>query len=873
MALLTFERASSSSSTSQWNYDVFLNFRAEDTRYGFISHLYKALCDNGFNTFIDDNVQRGEEISTELLRTIELSMISIVVLSEDYASSTWCLDELVKILEYRTNGQLVLPVFYKVDPSEIRKQERKFGAALAKHEEKFKDEIGKVQRWKEALNEVGSLSGWHYENREVVRRESPQILGERSRLWRHKDSYEVLTGNKGSDKIRGILFHPPEPVKVQLHTEVFKRMENLKFLIVENVDICEALNYLPNGLRFLKWPEYRYSLPSKYCPQQLVALEMSHSQIRLEKLFKQGFQFKNLKDVNLKHCEFITKLPDICTPNLETLELFSCKNLVEIHESFGFHEKLKKWSLDCCKKLKILPRNLMLKSLEQFNLRECPRLEMFPNIHPEMKDLKVLNLTGSSIRELPSSIGYLTGLERLDVYGCQNLRDLPDSIYKLQQLMELEITTTKLRTVYDSFDSFSGNGFLKMKILHLNPNVNLNRLDILMKPDYFPALESLYLSGTNIITIPESFSRFPRLKTLSILNCKQLREILGLPQSIRSVDATNCMSLDPQSSLSQIIETMGILPNRVYEGSRSDLLMDPQSSTRLSHKVLLSDYEGSGIEAEDDDCEIMEILPNRACEGLTSEDPQSSNDFASEIAGSETEDCVFIIPRAVIPKWFNHHSVGNSISFWVGRRFPNLFAICIALGPEEEAQKIEYSCSVRVDASINGCETLHFGDIGFKEHPNHLWLYSLSHQRMQEHLNYSNPSEHNHVEVQYEIYGNKPRSFYELLNHIVIKRWGVYAECICGPQKSGIPNLHLPSASHDEDYDDDDDDLSVLPLPNTRTNLGTDDLVAREYQPPLVFDDTSNWCMTWLVGPTAKFLKAFCCLEIFPERVTEALRA
>ena len=267
--------------------------------------------------------------------------------------------------------------------------------------------------------------------------------------------------------------------------------------------------------------------------------------------FLQGFQFKNLKDVNLNHCEFITKLPDICTPNLETLELSSCKNLVEIHESFGFHEKLKNWSLDNCKKLKILPRNLMLKSLEKFNLRECQRLEKFPNIHPEMKDLKVLNLSGSSIRELPSSIGYLTGLERLDVYGCQNLRDLPDSIYKLQQLMELEIITTKLRTVYNSFDSFSGNGFLKMKVLHLN-DVNLNTLDILMKPDYFPAMESLYLSGTNIITIPESFSRFPRLKTLEISNCKQLCEILGLPQSIRFVDATNCMMLDPQSSLSQV---------------------------------------------------------------------------------------------------------------------------------------------------------------------------------------------------------------------------------------------------------------------------------------------------------------------------------
>ena len=43
---------------------------------------------------------------------------------------------------------------------------------------------------------------------------------------------------------------------------------------------------------------------------------------------------------------------------------------------------------------------------------------------------------------------------------------------------------------------------------------------------------------------------------------------------------------------------MGILPNRVYEGARSDQLMDPQSSTRLSHQVLLSDDEGSRIEAE-----------------------------------------------------------------------------------------------------------------------------------------------------------------------------------------------------------------------------------------------------------------------------------
>ena len=166
MAFLTNEGASSSS-THRWNYDVFLSFRGEDTRYNFTSHLYKGLCDQGFNTFIDNDLQRGEEISKELLKAIELSMISIVVFSKNFASSTWCLNELVKIFECRSNGQLVLPVFYKVSPSEIRKQDGEFGIALAEHEEKFKDDIEKVQRWRTTLTKATNLSGFSYNDRYV----------------------------------------------------------------------------------------------------------------------------------------------------------------------------------------------------------------------------------------------------------------------------------------------------------------------------------------------------------------------------------------------------------------------------------------------------------------------------------------------------------------------------------------------------------------------------------------------------------------------------------------------------------------------------------------------------------------------------------
>ena len=77
---------------------------------------------------------------------IELSMIYIITFSKNHASSTWCLDELVRILECRKTGLLGLPVFYKVSQSKVSKQEREFGIELAKHEENFKDNVGKVQR-------------------------------------------------------------------------------------------------------------------------------------------------------------------------------------------------------------------------------------------------------------------------------------------------------------------------------------------------------------------------------------------------------------------------------------------------------------------------------------------------------------------------------------------------------------------------------------------------------------------------------------------------------------------------------------------------------------------------------------------------------
>ena len=163
MASTSSFRASSSSSTPSISrtstYDVFLSFRGEDTRYNFTDHLYNALFNRGIRTFRDEKLRRGEAIAPELLKAIEESRSSVIVFSENYAHSRWCLDELVKIMECKKDlGHTVIPIFYHVDPSHVRKQEGSFGAAFADYEENWKD---KIPRWRTALTEAANLSGWH----------------------------------------------------------------------------------------------------------------------------------------------------------------------------------------------------------------------------------------------------------------------------------------------------------------------------------------------------------------------------------------------------------------------------------------------------------------------------------------------------------------------------------------------------------------------------------------------------------------------------------------------------------------------------------------------------------------------------------------
>ncbi|KAF3457251.1 hypothetical protein FNV43_RR01908 [Rhamnella rubrinervis] len=82
-----------------------------------------------------------------------------------YASSRWCLDELVRILQCMKDlNKIVLPIFYHVDPSDERKQIGSVGEAFQRHEHVFSHNLQKVKTWRAAFSEVGNLAGYHLQD-------------------------------------------------------------------------------------------------------------------------------------------------------------------------------------------------------------------------------------------------------------------------------------------------------------------------------------------------------------------------------------------------------------------------------------------------------------------------------------------------------------------------------------------------------------------------------------------------------------------------------------------------------------------------------------------------------------------------------------
>ncbi|KAI9115468.1 hypothetical protein K1719_013787 [Acacia pycnantha] len=770
------EQPSISSSFSYgWTYDVFINFRGEDTRFDFARNLYEALQQKGIHTFLDnERIRKGEKITPSLLKAIQESRMAIAIFSRNYASSTFCLDELVQILEHiNKKGRLVLPIFYGVDPSEVRHQRKNYSEVFAQHERRFKNDKEKVRKWRQALQDAASLSGlrfepgyqyehafikaiakevtrrinrkplhiadcplgledrsqkvnslldvesnegvqmvgicgtggigkstiaravysstvdsfegfcfladvrensvshglvylqemllsevleedikvrevnkgipiikhrlhkkkvllvlddvdklkqlqaiaggldwfgsgsriivttrdkhllarhgveriyevdclnreeglellkWHafkqsrvdasymdvlnnvvlyacglplalevigsnlfnreindwnsalesyqsipikeiqqilkvsydaleeYEQeifldiaccfkgdsfeyvrsalcargicpdygvkvlidkclikinhgkvtmhdliqamgKEIVRQKSPYDPGKRTRLWFYKDILHVLEENKGSGKIEAINLDIPGDIVIDWSGKAFKKMPNLKILIIKNAQFSTGPKYLPNNLRVLNWKGYPCSyLPSDFNPKELIILKMPESFLKQDVLLKACRKFQSLSVMNFKGCKFLRQVSDLsAVPDLRELCLDGCTKLIEVHGSIGFLGKLKSLGVQNCRKLKTFP-SIKLTSLEFLDLSGCSSLTRFPEILGTMENIKDVRLDFSGIEELPLSFKNLVTLKKLKLSSCRSIekiRGIPPNLKELSAI-------------------------------------------------------------------------------------------------------------------------------------------------------------------------------------------------------------------------------------------------------------------------------------------------------------------------------------------------------------------------------------------------------------------------------------------------------
>ncbi|CAN6452033.1 unnamed protein product [Victoria cruziana] len=153
----------------RFEFDVFLSFAREgDLLNSFTEGLCAALQQKSVRAsfaereeglkYLDDAVDRKEGAA---LRAIEVSEIFLPIFSKGFADSKLRLMQVAEMVESR---RLILPVFYDVEPRQVRNQKGPFEAAFRKHEES-KDVNGKmVDRWRDALREIGEIKGYDVQN-------------------------------------------------------------------------------------------------------------------------------------------------------------------------------------------------------------------------------------------------------------------------------------------------------------------------------------------------------------------------------------------------------------------------------------------------------------------------------------------------------------------------------------------------------------------------------------------------------------------------------------------------------------------------------------------------------------------------------------
>ncbi|AES76172.1 putative TIR domain, P-loop containing nucleoside triphosphate hydrolase [Medicago truncatula] len=335
--------------------------------------------------------------------------------------------------------------------------------------------------------------------KEIVRQESSKEPGERSRLWCHNDIVHVLQKDTGTSNIEMIYLNCPSmETIIDWNGKPFRKMTNLKTLIIENGRFSKGPKHLPSSLRFLKW---------KGCPSKSLSSCISNK------------EFNNMKFMTLDDCEYLTHIPNVSgLSNLEKFSFRNCANLITIHNSVGYLNKLEILDAYGCRKIVSFPP-LRLPSLKEFQLSWCKSLKKFPELLCKM----------SNIREI-------------QLIECLDVEEFPFPFQNLSELSDLVINRCEMLRFPRHDDKLDFIVFSNVQMLDLNnSNLSDDCLPILLK--WCVNVKYLNLSKNNFKILPECLSECHLLKHLYLDKCQYLEEIRGIPQNLEHLDAVNCYSL------------------------------------------------------------------------------------------------------------------------------------------------------------------------------------------------------------------------------------------------------------------------------------------------------------------------------------------
>ncbi|XP_031270048.1 disease resistance-like protein DSC1 [Pistacia vera] len=573
--------------------------------------------------------QRGDEISPSLRNAIEVSKILVIVFSKGYASSRWCLEELVKILECKNMyGGIVIPVFYHVDPSDIRNRTGKFGDGFAELEGRFKEQPEMVQRWRSALSEAANLSGWPLNDKtseaeivndivdDILRRlrnvmcpsDNKNLVGVEStieeliELLLSKDVCNfgnlghsaIFTNRRSNEDIKSMA----SGSRVIITTRNKQVLENCK---VDRIYEVKKLSH-PEDLHLFS----RYAFKQNLIPEDYLrlsnkgteavygavhnkvhgfqGLEFDFPELRIfvgiiiGGIFAMQFNPENLVALEMRYSNLeelwsspvhLRKIADLSqAPNLESLILEGCTSLIEIiSPSTRKLNKLVILNLRNCKSLHGLPPGIhQSNSLRFVILSGCSNLKTAPKISCNTEQLC---LDGTAIKEFSSMIERPSRLVQFSLQNCSRLERLPRNFHKFKSLKHLSLSScSNLETI----------------------------------PEIPRKIEELYVDGIAIEELPSSIESLSNLQTLSLRNCSRLK---SLPDGICKLKSLKYLSLSGCSNIMTIPK---------ISCKMEQLHLD---ETAIKELPSLIEYLSSLVTLSIKNCSSLENLPDEIC-NLTS---------------------------------------------------------------------------------------------------------------------------------------------------------------------------------------------------------------------------------------------------------------